>query len=103
MFYVKGGIRTRLNSLGHSVFYGEYSRKDDMMSTNTFLAGIDSSELKQFGLGYVQEIDAAAMSVWLAWRHYEADLTCANAACAAFDAPGLEDLDIVKAGALISF
>ena len=107
MFYVKGGIRTRLNSLGHSVFYGEYSRKDDMMSTDTFLAGIDSSELKQFGLGYVQEIDAAAMSVWLAWRHYEADLTCSapgpGAICTGPTAPGLEDLDIIKAGALISF
>ncbi len=99
MFYVKGGLRTRVNSLGHSVFYAEYSEKDDMMSTRTFdTLGITSSELQQFGVGVVQEVDAAAMSVWLAWRHYEADLEAG---------PGntipTEDLDIVKAGALINF
>ncbi len=104
MFYVKGGVRTRLSSLGHSVFYGEYGDKEDMMSQANFAAGANGSELTQYGIGVVQEVDAAAMSVWLAWRHYELDLNCAAATvCAAVNAPGLEDLDIIKAGALINF
>ncbi len=101
MFYLKGGIRTRINALGHSVFYGEYGQKDDTMDNATFalLGGVGSStELDQYGIGVVQEVDAAAMSVWLAWRHYEADLTTAGGAGIA-----TEDLDIVKAGALINF
>ena len=111
-WYVKAGIRTRLSSLGHTVFYGEYGEKNDMMSAATFsggglaplATGVRSSELQQFGVGMVQEIDAAAMSVWLAWRHYEADFTCAGGStCAALTLPGVEDLDIIKAGALISF
>ncbi len=105
MFYGKAGIRTRLSSLGHSVFYGEYGEKTDMMSTATFAGfGATGSELTQYGVGVVQEVDAAAMSLWLSWRHYEADFDCrVGSACAGFTATGTEDMDIVKAGALINF
>jgi hypothetical protein len=105
MWYLKAGLRTRISSLGHSVFYGEVGEKNDMMSTNTFAVfGATGSELQQFGLGVVQEVDAAAMSLWLSWRHYEADFDCrAASTCAGFTATGTEDMDIVKAGALINF
>ena len=111
MWYLKAGIRTRMNPLGHTIWYGEYGQKKDLMSGGAFEAtaltpagapdlntGIDSSKLKQYGLGVVQEIDAAAMSVWLAWRHYEADIDFRDGTSA-----NTEDLDIVKAGALINF
>ena len=68
------------------------------MSADVFNSGIISSEVDQYGIGVVQEIDAAAMSVWLAWRYYEADLE--DAVLGDLDT---EDLDIVKAGALINF
>ncbi len=98
MWYIKGGIRTRHNALGHTVWYAEYSEKEDMMQLSNFLGGMTGSELEQYGLGVVQEIDAAAMSVWLSWRHYEADIEIGGVALSTE-----EDLDIVKAGALISF
>ncbi|MFN0218462.1 MAG: porin [Hyphomicrobium sp.] len=101
-WYIKAGIRQRYSPLGHTVFYGEYQRLDDRMSGASFSDGVDgldieSSEVTQYGVGLVQEIDAAAMSVWLAWRHYEADITQDGADLDA------EDLDIIKAGALINF
>ena len=64
-WYIKAGIRTRLSSLGHTVLYGEYGEKNDMMDSLRFQAGVTDSNIRQFGVGVVQEIDAAAMSVWL--------------------------------------
>jgi hypothetical protein len=42
----------------------------------------------------VQEIDAAAMSLWLSYRHLSEDDNTAN---------NYEDFQYVKAGALINF
>ena len=61
--YVKAGIRQRWSSLGHSVLYGEYLNNQDGAS--------NGSELDMYGAGIVQEVDAAAMSVWLKYRHLE--------------------------------
>ena len=48
----------------------------------------------------MQEIDAAAMSLWISYRHLSA-----NDNAEAFDptAVGYEDFQYVKAGALINF
>ena len=111
MWYLKAGIRTRLSSLGHTVFYGEYAENEDRFISQAFDAGVRSSELSFCGVGVVQEIDAAAMSVWLAYRHVEMDINCTDRAagsCAALNlnsgsATPLDDFDYVKFGALISF
>ena len=82
------------------------------MDSQAFLAGVTSTELRQYGVGVVQEIDAAAMSVWLGWRHYNADATCTTGdTCdvddSAFDLNAghnnLDSMDIIKGGALINF
>jgi hypothetical protein len=92
-FYVKGGLRTHFNSLGHTVFYGEYLRGDDGG------IGIDSpnatsTQLDVWGLGAVQEIDAAAMSVWIKYR---------NLSFSDNTATQYEDFNYVGVGALINF
>ncbi len=62
-----------------------------------------------WGLGVVQEIDAAAMSLWLSYRHIDADLGgvgCTNGAATAgrLDAScSTENFQYLKAGALINF
>jgi hypothetical protein len=83
-FYIKGGLRKNMTHLGATVFYAEYE---------DFNNDARGSEVDLYGLGVVQEIDAAAMSLWLSYRHLEAD------------DPGnaVEDFDYVKAGALINF
>ena len=82
------------------------------MSSQAFLAGVTNTELRQYGVGVVQEIDAAAMSVWLGWRHYNADATCTVRRDACDGAPdaslvsghnNLDSMDIIKGGALINF
>ena len=110
MWYIKAGIRQRWLPLGSTVLYFEYGEDDDKMNNAAFAAGagVTASELERYGLGVVQEIDAAAMSVWLSWRHYEASATCANAGCGGLGvgnagANDFEEFDLIKAGALINF
>jgi predicted porin len=96
-WYIKAGIRQRWNSLGHTVLYGEYGQHNDMSELAILNAGV-STELKRWGLGAVQEIDAAAMSLWIKYRHYEADISFGGVGLV-----GLEDFDTVIVGALINF
>ena len=98
-WYLKAGVRTKLSPLGHSVFYGEYGENNDKMANYLWALGLTSSRLTQYGVGFVQEIDAAAMAIFINYRHYEAEASLFN---------GLiklegEDADLFKIGALINF
>jgi predicted porin len=97
-WYIKAGIRQRWTPLGHTVLYGEYSQNNDLFTPGMAAAGVTGSELNQWGLGVVQEIDAAAMSLWLAYRNLEGDYSGPGVVN-----PNMDDLHVVKAGALISF
>ena len=100
-WYIKAGWTTKLNHLGNTHFYGEYGNNDDGFDQGTALPGIGliaSSDADRYGLGVVQEIDAAAMSLWAKWRHHEYDAT--NAAGAVFEA---EAVDMFLAGAVIFY
>ena len=112
-WYVKAGVRRKWHALGHTVLYGEYGRYNDMyhpaldvipaLAEQYFDTRVNiSSEMSSWGLGVVQEIDAAAMSLWLTYRNYSGDLTASipNLGSAKVD---FEELHIVKAGALINF
>ena len=84
--YVKAGVRRRMHPLGHTIFYGEYLKNEDGQGVNT--------ETEVWGLGVVQEIDAAAMSMWLAYRQAEFDDGTAI---------NYNDLQWLRFGALINF
>ena len=88
VWYFKGGIRQRWTPLGHTVLYGEYMNSE---------ASIASREFEWYGAGIVQEIDNAAMSLWLKYRNMSVsdDGTVCGAGC--------QDLDEVTFGALINF
>jgi hypothetical protein len=89
-WYVKAGLRTRMNSLGATIFYGEYLNGQDGLNDGGQILG---SELDVFGFGVVQEVDAAAMSVWLKYRNLSLDVGPVEA----------DDFDYVGIGALINF
>ncbi|AHB48989.1 hypothetical protein W911_12180 [Hyphomicrobium nitrativorans NL23] len=98
-YYIKAGLRRNLNPLGATVFYGEYlnvSGDNGAGALGVFAAGADE-DLDVWGLGIVQEIDAAAMSLWVSYRHLSYDGNVATAI------GGVEDFQYVKAGALINF
>lgn len=89
-WWVKGGVRRRWNPLGITVLYGEYLRNDD--------GGNAGSRLDMWGLGAVQDIDMAAMSLWVKFRQVSADgLIDSGSTLLA------QDFRWVGAGALINF
>lgn len=95
-WYVKGGVRGQWTSLGHTIVFGEFTEYIDQLSPAALAAGATSSEFTRWGVGAVQEIDAASMSLWVKYRQYQADITGA----------GLGDIDdfrYVSTGALINF
>ena len=112
-FYLKAGARIKHNSLGHTVLFAEYGESNDKQSLALFQSGVTGSSLTQWGLGVVQEIDAAAMSVWFMYRNFSLDQNCnavnTNTECAASLGAGkagkttFEDFSVFKLGGLINF
>ena len=99
-WYIKAGLRRKWSSLGHTVLYGEYGVRDDMYHPALTAFGVSGSKLTQWGLGVVQEIDAAAMSLWLNYKSYDPNMS-GPGVVGAFD--NLDDLHIVTVGGLIAF
>jgi hypothetical protein len=89
-WYFKAGLRQRWTPLGHTVLYGEYDRNENGAGSG--------SESDWWGLGAVQEIDNAAMSIWLSYRQFSADDGLTGPAH-----ENLKDFDMIKFGALINF
>lgn len=110
--YLKGGVRAGLNSWGKTVFYGEYGLNNDSYNLgdlDTDTAGVQTlgtelgvgtvtgTEFTRYGVGIVQEIDAASMAIWVKWKHYEAEVD------GTMGSVDTEDLDIFAAGGAIFF
>jgi hypothetical protein len=95
-WYVKGGMRRQWLALGHTVFYGEYGQYIDQLGPAALVAGATSGEFTRWGLGAVQEIDAASMSLWLKFREHEADISGGALG-------DIDDFRYVSTGALINF
>ncbi|MCB1519011.1 MAG: porin [Hyphomicrobiaceae bacterium] len=98
-YYLKAGLRRKFHPLGHTVLFGEYGQHDDMMSQALIEDGVTGTEMQRWGLGIVQEIDAAAMSLFLVYRNIEGDIDNLGGAVNV----DLDELQIVKFGALINF
>ena len=107
-WYLKAGIRQKWHSLGASVLYGEYGENNNKQSidlydaTATGFALVTGSQVRQWGLGYVQEIDAAAMSLWITYRHFDAEANGTIFGIVPFKAE-LQSMDLVKVGGMINF
>ena len=84
-WHVSAGINTKLNSLGKTHFggvYGNFDLRDD------------GREAQTWGLTVSQNIDAAAMEIYLQYHNLSAENNTDG---------DLEDFDIVFAGARIKF
>lgn len=62
---LRGGFARNFNGMGTTTIYGEWSRLD--------IKDVDVDP-QLWGLGLVQEIDAAAMSIYVSYRHIDLDL-----------------------------
>jgi hypothetical protein len=116
---IQGGIAKNWFGFGNTVLFGEYGVShnfkyaktafsvggacgiaavpctvDSAGVTVTAPGGSKGDRLSYFGLGMVQNIDAAAMEIYLDWRRYDAKDP---------SGPKLDDIDVVVAGARVKF
>jgi hypothetical protein len=120
---IQGGIRKNWFGLGDTSIYGEYGVQNGWgQDTANPVSNVPcvqvvcgqeasaGSEVRFWGVGAVQNIEAAAMDLYVGYRHYDADAT----SCAAADATGtkcavagpktpLQGLDVVGVGSRIKF
>jgi len=109
-----GGIEQKWNALGKTTLYGEYFKHEggandrtvegaDAINPFAGTARIWNSEVQVIGGGIVQAIDAAAMNIYIGYRHIEGDVTLREDATGNLSDVGIEDLDVVMTGAAIKF
>jgi hypothetical protein len=82
--------------LGHTVLYGEYADYFDQLSPLALNSGATGSTFTRWGLGAAQEIDAAAMTLWIKYRQQGVEI-------AGPVLGDIEDFRYVTAGGLINF
>jgi predicted porin len=111
-WFLQPGIEKKWFALGKTTVFGEY-RKDDAGASfgNGTLANFNpgpvtqGADLKFSALGVVQNIEAAAMDLYVIYRHADGDFV--NGAANAFGAAGtkvnIDDFDMVMSGARIQF
>lgn len=108
---IEAGIEQKWTSLGTTTLFGQYYNANGGANDNRDFecngcsntggnidATILGSELTMYGGGVVQGIDAAAMALYVYYRHYDTDF-----ALESVQTPGLESLDVVVAGGIIKF
>lgn len=96
-WYLKSGIRHKWTTLGATVIYGDYAEYDDQLGPTALALGATGSRFSRYGGGIAQEIDAAAMTVYLKVQQYDARVS---------GSPSLTQLDgfnAVSLGGLINF
>jgi Gram-negative porin len=99
-WYAKAGIRQVWTPLGATIVYGDYGQYLDQLGPNALALGATDSTLDRWGFGIAQEIDAAAMTVYLKYEHYEAELSGAALNAAVTD---LDDAKFISVGGIINF
>jgi len=99
---IRGGISQRFIPLGKTAIYAEYQKTEsdqwrdaDAVAYLTTNGAPLDTEVEIIGGGLVQKIDAAAMELYLGYRHVEID---DNEPTSSYD-----DLDVVTTGARIKF
>lgn len=129
-YYLKAGWSPSITALGKTHIYAEYGRNLDMYGNlaesarpgetcNSFggttgsniasacaldaTIGISGSDLTRIGVGVVQDIDAAAMSLWLNWRMHEVEADFVNSTGTIGGKQDFEDIHLFLAGAVINF
>jgi predicted porin len=113
---LQAGIEKKWIPLGKTTIYGEYYDYEGGANTRTLDAGfagtansaaVISTGLQSYGFGFAQGFDAAALTLYVSYRHVEGDISVANTvggvATGAVSAVPLEDLDLVFAGGIIKF
>jgi hypothetical protein len=117
-WYIQAGLERNWFGIGLTTVYGEYGRFETGAGLNAtgqanpFGAAniqngagfLSSSEVTVWGLGLNQQISAAAMDMYVSYRHFEADVqTSATGIGAGSQKAQVQDFQAVMMGAIIRF
>ncbi|WP_210191632.1 porin [Rhodomicrobium vannielii] len=93
MWMAQAGIEKRVMPFGATTLYGEYGEYGDILlgysafspgSTPTIAAeGITGTEVSRWGVGAVQQFDAAALEMYAVFNHFDAEIRTAESGNAA--------------------
>lgn len=117
---IQAGIERKFNTFGKTTIYGEYYTYEGGGNGNRTVGATDAlnptgagswavweTGLDVWGAGIAQGFDAAALVMYLSYRHVEGDLTLrqinAGVADGAVAKAPIEDVDLVFAGGIIKF
>jgi hypothetical protein len=123
VWWVQAGWQAKLNPLGSTIFWGQYQAYDtgfgiasnvgqtvagtdviNSLGASAFIAG---SQTKVWSLGVTQNIDAAAMQLYLGYHNYSVDATLMSASSTATNQRArsnpIDDMSLVYTGATIRF
>ncbi|WP_072396750.1 porin [Hyphomicrobium sp. CS1GBMeth3] len=111
---IQAGVEKKFFSLGKTTIYGEYYDYDggaiarsisgtDALNPFAGSASVWNSNVEVYGFGLAQGIDAAAMVLYLSYRHVEGGLTLSEDGTGDLAKVSIDDLDLVQAGAIIKF
>jgi predicted porin len=105
MWFVQGGIEKKFMPLGITTLFGEYRNDEGGSNPGRSLAGaaratnfVKSSDVNSWAAGIVQNVDAAAMDLYVIYRHSDGEVTNGSNVTTTLD-----DLDMVLTGARIQF
>jgi len=94
-WYVTAGLKRKFHPLGATTFYGKYG--DYERGIGAAAGGWSERSVEAFGFGINQKIDAAAMEIYVAYDHLEAEELTAGAVTDSMD------VDAVMVGSRIKF
>ena len=116
---IQGGIQKNWFGYGNTSVYGEYGVATDWgadiggrtytTAGFTTVTGVSDTEMRVWGLGIAQKIDAAATDLYIGYRHFDADIDCDTANCGAAATGATtgtlptEGIDVIVMGARVLF
>jgi len=101
-WHLAGGLSRNFFGIGKTVLFGEYGNHSDMLAL-TALA-VTSSDATNWGIGVIQYVDAAAMEIFLTYKHFEGDFVAnATGTNQVVGVNQMRDLNMVIFGTRISF
>lgn len=114
---IEAGIERKFFPLGKTTLYGQYYDYDggSLSRTIRFLDGatvnftgqVIDTAVESYGFGVVQGVDAAALTLYLTYRHVSPELTTSTANVNGVGAApinvAVDDYDFVTAGGIIKF
>ena len=95
MWMAQAGLEKRFTAYGATTLYGEYGRYNDMLLGYAGFAGdgglpasvaagdIAGTEVSRWGVGAVQQFDAASMEMYAVFNHFDAEIRTAQTGNAA--------------------